>query len=75
MSALAIILLIIFAGFLAGSESALSSISRVLIDDLSVKRGSKEEYEATLDDILTTISNVKAYIESEPISGRELNQY
>ena len=41
MSALAIILLIIFAGFLAGSESALSSISRVLIDDLSVKRGGK----------------------------------
>ena len=34
-----IILLLIFAGFLAASESALTSISRVVIDELEGKRG------------------------------------
>ncbi len=36
---LAIIILIAFAGFLAASESALTSISRVLIEELESKRG------------------------------------
>ena len=35
----AIIVLIAFAGFLAASESALTSISRVLIEELESKRG------------------------------------
>ena len=34
-----IILLLVFAGFLAASESALTSISRVVIDELEGKRG------------------------------------
>lgn len=36
-----IIALLAFAGFLAGSESALTSISRILIDELETKRGGK----------------------------------
>jgi CBS domain containing-hemolysin-like protein len=36
-----IIALLGFAGFLAGSESALTSISRILIDELETKRGGK----------------------------------
>ena len=39
VSVIAIILLIGFAGFLAASESALTSISRVLIEELESKRG------------------------------------
>ena len=35
----AIVALIAFAGFLAASESALTSISRVLIEELESKRG------------------------------------
>jgi CBS domain containing-hemolysin-like protein len=35
----AIIVLIAFAGFLAASESALTSISRILIEELESKRG------------------------------------
>jgi CBS domain containing-hemolysin-like protein len=35
-----IIVLLAFAGFLAASESALTSISRVVIDELEGKRGS-----------------------------------
>jgi len=35
----AIILLLSFAGFLAATESALTSISRVLIEELESKRG------------------------------------
>jgi CBS domain containing-hemolysin-like protein len=34
-----IILLLVFAGFLAASESALTSISRIVIDELEGKRG------------------------------------
>jgi CBS domain containing-hemolysin-like protein len=34
-----IIILIAFAGFLAASESALTSISRILIEELESKRG------------------------------------
>jgi CBS domain containing-hemolysin-like protein len=36
-----IIALLAFAGFLAGSESALTSISRIVIDELETKRGGK----------------------------------
>ena len=36
---IAIIALIAFAGFLAASESALTSISRILIEELESKRG------------------------------------
>jgi CBS domain containing-hemolysin-like protein len=36
---LAIVALLIFAGFLAGSEAALTSISRIKIDELSLQRG------------------------------------
>ena len=39
VSVISIILLIGFAGFLAASESALTSISRVLIEELESKRG------------------------------------
>ena len=39
LSVLPIIALIGFAGFLAASESALTSISRVLIEELESKRG------------------------------------
>ena len=35
----AIVLLLSFAGFLAATESALTSISRVLIEELESKRG------------------------------------
>jgi CBS domain containing-hemolysin-like protein len=35
----AIVALIAFAGFLAASESALTSISRILIEELESKRG------------------------------------
>ena len=35
----AIVALIAFAGFLAASESALTSISRVLIEEIETKRG------------------------------------
>ncbi len=34
-----IIALLVFAGFLAASESALTSISRIVIDELEGKRG------------------------------------
>jgi len=36
---LIIVALLVFAGFLAGSESALSTISRVMVDELENKRG------------------------------------
>ena len=39
VSVISIILLIGFACFLAASESALTSISRVLIEELESKRG------------------------------------
>ena len=39
LSVLPIIALIGFAGFLAASESALTSISRILIEELESKRG------------------------------------
>jgi len=38
---ISIVLLLAFAGFLAGSESALTSISRIVIDELESKRGGK----------------------------------
>ena len=36
-----IVVLLVFAGFLAASESALTSISRVVIDELEGKRGER----------------------------------
>ena len=41
ISIISIVLLLAFAGFLAGSESALTSISRIVIDELESKRGGK----------------------------------
>ena len=36
-SALSVALLLLFAGFLAGSESAINSISRVFVEELEIK--------------------------------------
>ncbi|TRZ84049.1 MAG: DUF21 domain-containing protein, partial [Streptomycetaceae bacterium] len=38
---LIIVLLLAFAGFLAGSEAALTSISRVMIDELENRKGGR----------------------------------
>jgi CBS domain containing-hemolysin-like protein len=39
LSTISIIALIAFAGFLAASESALTSISRIVIEEIESKRG------------------------------------
>jgi CBS domain containing-hemolysin-like protein len=39
LAVISIVLLLVFAGFLAASESALTSISRIVIDELEGKRG------------------------------------
>lgn len=40
----------------------------------SVKQGNRELYDDTFGNIQEQISQIKLYIESEPISGNELNR-
>ena len=49
MTLLLIVFLILCAGYLAGIESAFNSISRVIVDDLSTKRGGKLVSKVYLD--------------------------
>jgi len=54
---------------LEGLESNLTKIN------LAVRQGNKQLYEETIENILEQISQIRLYIESEPISGSELNNF
>lgn len=60
-----IIMLLIFAGFLAASESALTSISRIVIDELEGKRGASllRKYSAQPARYLNVILLVRKFCE------------
>lgn len=53
---------------LDGLESNLTKLN------FALRRGDKELYDETLSNIQEQISQLKLYIESEPLSGSELNR-
>ena len=65
-----IVILLMFAGFLAASESALTSISRVVIDELEGKRGAAllRKYSAQPARYLNVILLVRKFCEFTALS-------
>ena len=54
---------------LEGLESNLTKLN------LAVRQGNKQLFDDTIDSINEQISQIRLYIESEPIHGSELNKF
>jgi len=72
---LSVVALLLFAGFLAGSESAINSISRVFVEELEVKSSKSAAWVARVVKEPARYLNVILFVRNQQLSLLKLSLF